>query len=99
MLPSHGIPTLYYLIRKSQGQQKALEVVDKLLENIRILPIDKTMLLDARKLNFDDFEDAIVAVAAKESGSKFIITSNEKDYRASAIPAISAKNFLLISQV
>jgi hypothetical protein len=65
-----------------------------LLAFLDITPIGKESLLNARKLNFPDYEDAIVAVAAKESNSEFIITNNVKHFTMSEVKAITSKSFL-----
>ncbi len=95
-VPSHGIPTLYYILRKTLRHSIAVENITKILANIIILPVDKGILQKALSLNFPDYEDAVVAVAAEISNSEYIITNNSKDFQMSKVPAISPKQFLEI---
>jgi predicted nucleic acid-binding protein len=93
-IPSHGLPTIYYVIRKQRGHETALAAIKYLLEFLDVVPVDAEMMRRASIANFKDFEDAIVAQAAEESESTYIITSNGKDFLTSRIPAISPEDFL-----
>src|SRR5579871_6388556 len=88
-LPSHGIPTIYYVLRKSIGHEHALEAIKKLLPSLKIFAVDHQIIERAIDLNFSDFEDAIIAASAETSGSQFIITRDIRDFRSSAVQAIS----------
>lgn len=94
LLPSHAIPTIYYIIRKAIGRQKAMDAVRKLLAAVDITPVTKEMLERDITLNFSDFEDAVVAAAAEASHSECIVTGNERDFATSAVPAVTAEQFL-----
>ena len=96
VIPSHALPTIYYLLRKNIGHQKALNIIDHLLTFIEVYPVGKNLVLESRKHNFSDFEDGIVSIAAKESGSTYIITNNIKDFKTSIIPAATPEKFILI---
>ena len=98
-IPSHGIPTLYYILCKTLRHSIAVEYITKILENMIILPVDKAILQKAFSLNFPDYEDAVVAVAAEISNSEYIGTNNLKDFQTSKVPAISPKQFLQIIEV
>ncbi|HZK76934.1 MAG TPA: PIN domain-containing protein [Candidatus Kapabacteria bacterium] len=94
LLPSHGIPTIYYILRKSIGHERSLEAVRKLLKSVEVFPVSKEIVLHAFDLNFSDFEDAIIAASAEASGSTFIITRDARHFRSSRIRAISPEEFL-----
>ena len=93
-LASHTITTLFYLIRKARGKLFARESVRDLLSVFDIAPVDKSALLLALDADFPDFEDAVQYASAKQVNAEFIITRNTKDYRKSAIPALSPELFL-----
>ena len=87
-IPSHGLPTIYYVIRKQKGHEEAIWAIKYLLEFLDVIPVGLETTRRASNANFGDFEDAIVAQAAKESGSAYIITSNTKDFLLSNVSAI-----------
>ena len=93
-IPSHGLPTIYYVIRKQKGHEEAIWAIKYLLEFLDVIPVGLETTRRASNANFGDFEDAIVAQAAKESGSAYIITSNTKDFLLSNVSAISPELFL-----
>lgn len=93
-IPSHGLPTIYYVIRKQKGHEEAIWAIKYFLEFLDVVPVGLETMRRASIANFGDFEDAIVAQAAEESGSSFIITSNTKDFSLSNVQAISPELFL-----
>src|ERR1035437_6351337 len=82
-IPSHGLPTIYYVIRKQKGHDVAIWAIKYFLEFIQVVPVDAEILRRASTANFGDFEDAIVAIAAEKIGAAYIITSNTKDFSKS----------------
>ena len=93
-IPSHGIPTIYYVLRSKIGHERAIAIVDRLIEILTVVPVGNALLRSARRLNFRDFEDAIVSASAIESKSDFIITKNLKDFTTSPVPAITPERFM-----
>ena len=94
-IPSHGVPTIYYILKKHLGNSKAREIAGQLLDVLEIIPVDKRMLQEARKSSMADFEDAIVEAAAFGTGSNFIITENLRDFTTSRIPVVTPAQLLL----
>jgi predicted nucleic acid-binding protein len=92
-IPSHGIPTIYYIVRKSKGHEAALIAVKYLLEFLDVIPVGTDVLQLASVSNFGDFEDAIVAKSAEMSGARYIVTSNIRDFSSSIVPAITPELF------
>ena len=52
------------------------------------------MILAALNSNFKDFEDAIQYHTALENELDLIITRNKKDFKTSALPVLTAKEYL-----
>ena len=93
-LAAHAVPTIYYVVRKSAGKERAEEVLDLLLSNLAITSQGRSQLLRARNLGLSDFEDALVAVSADESGCAWIITRNVEDFERSPVAALTPREFL-----
>jgi predicted nucleic acid-binding protein len=94
VFPSHGLATLYYVVRKHGSKANAEAVMDRVLDHFRIGDLDAAGWREARKLALDDFEDAAVAAVARKSGSQYIITRDADGFDASPVPAISPTEFL-----
>ncbi|HUE95677.1 MAG TPA: hypothetical protein VMN39_03410, partial [Longimicrobiaceae bacterium] len=67
----------------------ALEAIDWLLGELAVVPEGREVFLRARSLGMGDFEDAVVAAAAEESGCDQIVTRNVRDFVRSPVLAIS----------
>ena len=94
IFPSHGLTTLYFLVRKYGTRSGAEAAMDQVLEHFQIRGLDRTGWDLARKLAMDDFEDAAVAMVAQSSGSAYIITRNTGDFATSPVQAITPVDFL-----
>ena len=93
-IPSHGITTIYYIVKKYDTRAQAEQVVDWLLKYFMVLSPSTEIFLQARSLQIDDYEDAVVASLALNSGTDYIITRNLADYQTSPVPALSPQTLL-----
>ena len=89
------VTTAFYLMRFI-GREAQDAAVDFILNNFTIVPCDKTILSSARTLGFADYEDAVVAAAAKKAQCAYIITRNKRDFANSPVPALTPGEFLTI---
>ncbi|OFY51075.1 MAG: twitching motility protein PilT [Bacteroidetes bacterium GWF2_41_31] len=86
--------TSYALLRQTNSQ-KAKEILRKLRLIVNILPLDdKIVGLALNDDSFSDFEDALQYFTAIENGQDLIITRNLKDFKASDLPVMTARQFL-----
>jgi len=94
VFPAHGFTTLYYVVRKHASRPGAEAAMDRVLEHFEVANLAVAGWVRARALPMSDFEDAVVAPVAEESGSRFIITGNTGDFTHSPVPAITPVEFL-----
>jgi len=80
------VTTLHYLIRKSAGSRNAVDSISLLLSLFEIAPVNKTVLENALRLSFKDFEDAVLHEAARYSNVEVIVTRNTVDFKNSSLP-------------
>jgi predicted nucleic acid-binding protein len=95
-IPFHAVTTIFYLIERAQDTATANQTVDWLLQHFEVPAVDKSTLLDARKLKLKDFEDAVVASVAVRDVCDYIISRNAADFSASPVKAISPADILKI---
>jgi predicted nucleic acid-binding protein len=97
---SHHIPMfttsdVFYLLRKALGDtdraRKALQTTLELFEVFDGHPLDCQSALSS---SMSDYEDALLAYAAKRNDIDFIITRNKRDFRKSPVPALTPKEFV-----
>lgn len=96
VIPSHGITTLYYLVRKHATKSEAESALDRILSHFSIGNLDAAGWCRARALALPDFEDAVVAVTAETTGSAYVVTRNLDDFANSPIPAITPADLLVL---
>jgi len=64
------------------------------MEKLSIVTENDTLIHEALKSPFNDFEDAVQYYAAVTANADYIITRNTKDYKHADIPALTAEQFL-----
>lgn len=93
--PINVVNTYYWLKYFEFSSEEAKNIIRKFLGFIHIIESDKLVLLDAASSQFKDYEDAVqYFTALKIQGVEVIITHDIKDYKHSAIPVMTAEQFL-----
>lgn len=85
---------LVYIMRKEINPKGIEIVLDKLSLIFHFADLTSSDLINAAKLQWNDFEDAIQCVTAKRLNADYIITRNVKDFKESDIIAITPTNML-----
>ena len=94
VFPAHGLTTLYYLVRKHASKPEAETAMERVLRHFQIGNLEAAGWQRARQLGLADFEDAVVATVAEQTGSAFIVTRNVGDFSGSPVPALTPADFL-----
>ena len=92
---AHMVTTAFYLMR-GLGIEAQNATLDFIFDNFTVIPCDKPNLLSARTLKFADYEDAVIAAAAKKAKCAYIITRNKRDFAKSPVPALTPGEFLTL---
>ena len=88
------ISNVYYLLRQTATHEKVIEKLKLLSSITSILMMDNNVVFRALNSDFKDFEDAIQYHTALENELDLIITRNKKDFKTSALPVLTAKEYL-----
>lgn len=80
VVAGHSITTLFYLYRRQSNPQEAYRVIRQLLRVFNIAGVDQQVIELACDLAWRDFEYAVQAVAAKNSGCAYLVTRNPGDF-------------------
>lgn len=84
----------YYILSQQLKVSSARKVLRQFKVLVEVVPIDDKVIELALDSEFKDFEDAIQYYSAIENGVKIIITRNQKDFKHSKIPVLTAKEYL-----
>jgi predicted nucleic acid-binding protein len=90
------VTTIFYLSGKHAGKVEALAQIRKLLGLFEVAPVTRSVLEAALINKSPDFEDAVLAEAAHQSGATAIITRNLKDFAQSPVRAYTPKQWLAL---
>jgi len=95
IIGASSVTDIYYITLKNcKDAKKALNYIIDLLKVVIAVDTKAVDLENAIKLDFSDFEDAVVTVTAMRENAVYIITRNTDDYIKAPIPAISPVDFL-----
>ena len=98
-IAAHSIPNLFYILRKQFDVPTRKKLLKALCETLNVVGIDKTNLCDALdNEEWNDFEDCLQYLCAKDAEVDYIITRNPKDFVNSDIPLLSADEFLALDE-
>ncbi len=87
-IPAHGVTTIYYLLERDLGGRLARRVVERMLQVVKVAPVDDNVIREALSRGGKDFEDVVCAVAAEVSKCDFIVTRDARGFPRSGIPAV-----------
>lgn len=87
--------TIYYLLAKLKGKNKALMAIKDMRELIQTIAVDEYIIDEALKNQHPDFEDAIqLECALKIKDIHSIVTRNPKHFKTKDILIQTPKEFL-----
>jgi len=92
------IANIYYILRKTGGNENARIFIKKIIQYITVLPVDHSCVLDSLNSKFLDFEDAMQYCTALRNNCSAIITRNTDDYKTSKIAIYTPDEFLKLYQ-
>jgi predicted nucleic acid-binding protein len=95
IIGASSVTDIYYVARRNSNDPKqALSYIIDLLNVVNAVDTKAVDVQNAIKLNFSDFEDAVVTATAMRENALYIITRNVSDYKNSPIASITPTNFL-----
>ena len=86
---------LVYVMRKELTPGKIQEVLKILTLIFHFADLSSADMTKAAEMKWTDYEDAVQAATAERIHANAIITRNIRDYRESAVPALTPGEFLL----
>ena len=90
-----SVTDIYFIAHKNcKNSKQALEYIIDLLKVVNAVDTKAVDIQNAIKLNFSDFEDAVVTATAIRENAVYIITRNTADYKNASISVISPEDFL-----
>ena len=90
------MPDLAYLFQRRAGHEApaAQEMVGSVLDLFSIMDMTQSDCVQAHGSRMSDYEDALIAHAAKRTGMDLIITRNMEDFADSPVPCMTPQAFV-----
>jgi predicted nucleic acid-binding protein len=93
-LSSSVVTDVYYCVSRQKNASIARKVVEVVYRYLTILTVGETTIGEALAFPMDDFEDAVQAAAAKDSGIDIVVTRDKEGFRNSGLHIHSPEEFL-----
>lgn len=93
---AHSITTLFYLVSKHLGRERAVTVLLDLLEYVTVIELDQELLLRALSLGWEDVEDAVQGISAQRARADYLVTRNPSDFDPISLPIVTPSELLAI---
>lgn len=95
-LSGSTITDVFYLVNRyvTHDKRKSTEVVDTLMQSLSVVNVGMRECLFAAHSPISDYEDAVVAEAARSAKLDCIVTRNLQDYAQSDVPTMSPHDYL-----
>ncbi|TVR66468.1 MAG: PIN domain-containing protein [Spirochaetaceae bacterium] len=94
LVSAHSVTTMFYILRKLGGSDKALEFLSGLLGIVSVATEGHNDIVQAFDSGFPDFEDALQHQCARSNGCGAIVTRNTDDYEKSRVPVYTPREYL-----
>jgi predicted nucleic acid-binding protein len=88
------ITDIFYIVRRAKNIPGALDAVDACLRVFTILPVDRSILEQARQLRGTDFEDNVQIACALAATLEAVVTRDPAGYTNAPIQAITPHDLL-----
>ena len=87
------ITNIYYIVRRASRIEAAQNAIAQVLADLNICPVDRDILEQAIKLNFQDFEDAVQYACGVVHNVNVIVTRDVCGFIGGEIPVVLPKDF------
>ena len=95
IIGASAITDIYYILKKEFADTKTtIDIIFDILKIVRPVDVFVHDIFHAAKLDFSDFEDAVISAIAYRENADYIITRNKTDFSKSIVPAITPIEFL-----
>jgi predicted nucleic acid-binding protein len=96
ILGATTVTTAFYLAQRARDGSAARKHVARLLDLFLVAAVDGAVLRSALRLDFDDYEDAVLHEAAKRAGAVGIVTRDRTGFESGTLPVYDPEELLAV---
>ena len=95
IIGASSVTDIYYVTKRNcKSATQATGYIVDMLKVVTAVDTKAADIQEAIRLNFSDFEDAVIAATAAREKTDFIISRNTSDFMKSTVPVMSPSDFL-----
>jgi predicted nucleic acid-binding protein len=94
-----SFPTLFYLLSKELGRERAIKTLGKIRIVFSVAAVDEKVIDLSLVSDFKDFEDAVQYYSAVQVKADCIITRNKSDYAGVKISVLTPEEFHALLEI
>ncbi len=95
-LTATTVTDLYYITCKARGRAIAWNFITDLIALMHVAGVDETVIKEALRADWVDFEDAVQESAARKETIQVIVTRNKAGFKNSTLEVYDPESFLHI---
>ena len=89
-----SLTTASYFVEKTYGSERVHQDMHDLLQLFHIAPVNRSVLEKVGAAGFEDFEDAVLHEAARQTRADGIVTRNADDFTAATLTIYTSAELL-----
>ena len=86
----------FYVLERYVDSLKIQQAIVKLCEVVRPIGLTGEEAVRAARLQWPDYEDCLIALAAQKADADYLVTRDAKGFDRSLVPVISPKDWLAL---
>lgn len=94
IIGAQSIPTVYFYLQQALNHRQAIDFIRDITEKFIISDLTSEIISESLELQFNDYEEALLAHTAFRENCDFLVTNNAKDFAKSRIKAIKSDKFV-----
>lgn len=91
--------TVYYLLRKHGGDQRAQQSLHLIRSVFRPVEVDTRLLDEALAASGGEFEDTVQLRSALRCGADYLVTRDRAGFQSAPVPIVTADELLAVLSV
>lgn len=94
-ITASSVTDLFYIISKeTHNTNQTYSIMENIFKLVAIFPVTEKDIRDAFQQKWKDFEDCVQYITGKNNRADYIITENQKDYKAASLPVLTPFMFI-----
>ena len=93
-IAAHTVTTLFYLLNRKVGAERARSSLLDLLRIAAVVSVDQDRVLQAFSMKWSDFEDALQAACAMKMEVDYLLTRDQRGFSEASVTVLSPGEFL-----